>query len=138
MIKIGIIGAMELEVEALKAKMSTTQIITKAGMSFYEGSLNGVDVVIVRSGVGKVNAALCTQILADCFCVSHIINTGVAGSLNASLDIGDILISRDALHFLPMSSWLHSPRRSAMKSTPTSMPSSDVLSAVISSSLTKL
>lgn len=98
MIKIGIIGAMELEVEALKAKMSTTQIITKAGMSFYEGSLNGVDVVIVRSGVGKVNAALCTQILADCFCVSHIINTGVAGSLNASLDIGDILISRDALH----------------------------------------
>jgi len=98
MIKIGIIGAMELEVETLKAKMSTTQIITKAGMDFYEGTLNGVAVVIVRSGVGKVNAALCTQILADLFSVSHIINTGVAGSLNAALDIGDILISRDALH----------------------------------------
>ena len=60
MIKIGIIGAMELEVETLKAKMSTTQIITKAGMDFYEGTLNGVAVVIVRIGVGKVNAALCT------------------------------------------------------------------------------
>ena len=49
-------------------------------------------------GIGKVKAALCVQILADIFRVSHIINTGVAGSLNAALDIGDILISKDALH----------------------------------------
>ncbi len=98
MSKIGIIGAMELEVEALKAEMSVSQIIKKAGMDFYEGTLNGADVVIVRSGIGKVNAALCTQILVDIFSVTHIINTGVAGSLNAKLDIGDILISKDALH----------------------------------------
>lgn len=96
--KIGIIGAMELEVEELKAAMTVSRIEKKANMEFYEGALNGAAVVVVRSGVGKVNAALCTQILADLFEVSHIINTGVAGSLNPKLDIGDILISRDALH----------------------------------------
>ena len=96
--KIAIIGAMELEVEELKSKMRVTNILKKAGMEFYEGTLNNASVVIVRSGVGKVNAALCVQILADCFNVTHIINTGVAGSLNAKLDIGDILISKDALH----------------------------------------
>ncbi len=98
MTKIGIIGAMELEVEALKAKMTIENIVKKAGMEFFEGTLNGAAVVIVRSGVGKVNAALCVQILADIFEVTHLINTGVAGSLNAKLDIGDILISKDAIH----------------------------------------
>ncbi len=96
--KIGIIGAMELEVEELKSKMTVSGIVKKAGMEFYEGALNGAQVVIVRSGIGKVNAALCVQILVDIFNVTHIINTGIAGSLNASLDIGDILISRDAIH----------------------------------------
>ncbi|MBO4981760.1 MAG: 5'-methylthioadenosine/adenosylhomocysteine nucleosidase [Lachnospiraceae bacterium] len=96
--KIGIIGAMELEVEELKSKMAVSNVVKKANMDFYEGTLNGADVVIVRSGIGKVNAALCVQILADVFQVTHVINTGVAGSLNASLDIGDILISKDAIH----------------------------------------
>ncbi len=98
MSKIGIIGAMELEVEELKADMAVSGIVKKADMEFFEGTLSGASVVVVRSGIGKVNAALCTQILADMFEVTHIINTGVAGSLNARLDIGDILISRDALH----------------------------------------
>lgn len=98
MSKIGIIGAMELEVEELKSKLTDTQIVTKVGMDFYEGTLNGAAVVIVQCGIGKVNAALCVQALVDTFAVTHIINTGVAGSLNAKLDIGDILISKDALH----------------------------------------
>lgn len=98
MSKIGIIGAMELEVESLKAEMTVTKVEKRARMEFYEGTLNGANVVIVRSGIGKVNAALCTQLLVDLFQVTHIINTGVAGSLNAKLDIGDILISTDALH----------------------------------------
>ena len=98
MTKIGIIGAMELEVEQLKKEMAVKSVVTKAGMDFFEGTLDDVPVVVVRSGIGKVNAALCVQILADVFQVSHVINTGVAGSLNAKLDIGDILISRDALH----------------------------------------
>lgn len=98
MTKIGIIGAMELEVEQLKKEMTVSAVVKKAGMDFFEGTLNGAPVVVVRCGIGKVNAALCVQILADVFRVSHVINTGVAGSLNAKLDIGDILISRDALH----------------------------------------
>lgn len=98
MSKIGIIGAMELEVSTLKESMAVDSVQTYANMDFYEGTLNGAAVVIVRSGVGKVNAALCVQILADRYHVTHIINTGVAGSLNAKLDIGDILISKEALH----------------------------------------
>ncbi len=96
--RIGIIGAMELEVEQLKHAMTIERIVTKASMEFFVGTLAGIDVVVVRSGIGKVNAALCVQILADVFQVTHIINTGVAGSLNSALDIGDILVSNDALH----------------------------------------
>ncbi|MDD3368156.1 MAG: 5'-methylthioadenosine/adenosylhomocysteine nucleosidase [Lachnospiraceae bacterium] len=96
--KIGIIGAMELEVETLKSKMTITRTVTKASMTFEEGTLNGISVVIVRSGIGKVNAGMCTQILADVFEVTHIINTGVAGSLKAEINIGDIVVSTDAIY----------------------------------------
>lgn len=95
--KIGIIGAMDLEVDTLKAKLEAPAVTTKAAMEFWQGKLQGTEVVIVRSGIGKVNAALCVQILADLFAVTHVINTGIAGSLNAALDIGDILISTDAV-----------------------------------------
>lgn len=98
MSKIGIIGAMELEVETLKSKMQVENIVRKASMEFYEGTLNGVSVVIVRSGVAKVNAGICTQILIDVFDVTHIINTGVAGSLNADINIGDIVVSSEACY----------------------------------------
>ncbi|MCH5274862.1 MAG: 5'-methylthioadenosine/adenosylhomocysteine nucleosidase [Lachnospiraceae bacterium] len=96
--RVGIIGAMDLEVEQLKSQMTLERVVTKASMDFCVGRLNETEVVIVRCGIGKVNAALCVQILADLFEVTHIINTGVAGSLNAALDIGDILVSKDALH----------------------------------------
>lgn len=95
--KIGIIGAMEPEVAALKEAMEVKYRKHQAGMDFFDGILEGVPVVVVKCGVGKVNAALCVQILADCFEVSHVINTGIAGSLNASLDIGDILVSEKAI-----------------------------------------
>ena len=98
MVKVGIIGAMELEVSALKGQIKGITVKKKAGMEFCEGQICGVDVVVVRCGIGKVNAALCVQILCDDFGVSHIINTGVAGSLNNDLNIGDILISKDAVH----------------------------------------
>lgn len=98
MSKLGIIGAMELEVETLKSQLTDVKITKKASMEFHEGILNGTPAVIVRCGIGKVNAALCVQILADLFQVTHVINTGIAGSLNAELNIGDILISRDAIH----------------------------------------
>ena len=98
MSKIGIIGAMDLELDALKEQMHVNREITKADMTFYEGTLNGAAVVIVKCGIGKVNAGICVQILSDIFEVTHVINTGVAGSLNADLDIGDILISNDAVY----------------------------------------
>ena len=94
---IGIIGAMEVEVAILKEKMEDVRIIKKASMDFYEGILAGKKVVVVRSGIGKVNAGICAQILADVFSVDAIINTGIAGSLNAKIDIGDIVLSTDAL-----------------------------------------
>lgn len=98
MIKLGIIGAMQVEVEALKEKMTDLTITEKAGMTFYQGFLEKLPVVVVVCGVGKVNAALCVQILCDDFSVTHIVNTGVAGSLDADLDIGDFVISQDAMY----------------------------------------
>ena len=96
--KLGIIGAMSIEVESLKGQMKDLRIVKRAGMEFYCGLLEGLEVVIVVCGVGKVNAALCVQILCDCFGVTHILNTGVAGSLCADLDIGDFVISKDAMY----------------------------------------
>jgi len=95
--KIGIIGAMKSEVEALKEALATSRKETKASMEFCEGKLGQMDVVVVQSGIGKVNAGICAQILVDDFEVTHIINTGVAGSLSNELDIGDIVISKDAV-----------------------------------------
>lgn len=95
--KIGIIGAMESEVSTLKEAMKVDQVITKSGMNFYEGMLEGTPTVVVRCGIGKVNAAICVQVLADVFGVTHVMNTGIAGSLNAKLDIGDILVSEKAI-----------------------------------------
>ena len=91
---IGIIGAMDEEVARLKEQMSGVRITTKAMMDFYQGTLEGKPVVIVRSGIGKINAAVCTQILVDDFQVKAVINTGIAGSLRSWIDIGDIVIPR--------------------------------------------
>ncbi len=95
--KLGIIGAMEEEVARLKEHMTEVAVTERASLTFYEGNLNGLPVVVVRSGIGKVNAALCTQQLVDLFGIDAVINTGIAGSLNAKIDIGDIVLSTDAL-----------------------------------------
>lgn len=94
---IGIIGAMEEEVAALKEKMEVKEVASQASMEFYRGVLAGKEVVVVRSGIGKVNAGLCTQILIDRYGATNIINTGIAGSLEADIDIGDIVVSTDAV-----------------------------------------
>ena len=84
--KIGIIGAMDLEIKKLTTEeMTSDTIVEKAGMKFHIGRLDNTDVVIVKSGVGKVNAAVCAQILIDCFDVTHLINTGIAGSLDHNI-----------------------------------------------------
>ena len=92
---IGIIGAMEEEVAVLKQEMNIEETVDCASMRFCKGTLCGKNVVIVRSGIGKVNAAICAQVLADRFNVDILINTGLAGSLDAAIDIGDMVISTD-------------------------------------------
>lgn len=94
---LGIIGAMPEEVEQLKGEMDHVQVTDVAGMEFYKGKISGKDVVVVRSGVGKVNAAMCVQVLADRFAVDGIVNTGIAGSLRAEINIGDMVLSTDAV-----------------------------------------
>lgn len=96
--KIGIIGAMDEEVNQLKDKMSDVQVSKKASMEFYTGKLEGKEVIVVRSGIGKVNAAICTQILIDEYNAEAVINTGIAGSLKAEINIGDIVISTDVMY----------------------------------------
>ena len=98
MTKLGIIGAMSVEVELLKEKMENLTVTTHAGMEFYEGQLEGMPSVVVQCGVGKVNAAMCAQVLCSVFGVTHLVNTGIAGSLNAQLDIGDLVVSKDAMY----------------------------------------
>ena len=71
---LGIIGAMDEEVAKIKEEMTDVTVTTVAGMDFYEGKLGGKDAVVVRSGIGKVNAGMCTQILADRFHISAVIN----------------------------------------------------------------
>ena len=100
---IGIIGAMEEEVAVLKEEMNVQEVVKAASMDFYKGVLCGRDVVVVRSGVGKVNAAICAQLLVDRFGVEILINTGLAGSLDAQIDIGDFYgfsASRYGRHFI--------------------------------------
>ena len=96
--KLGIIGAMTVEVALLKENMANMTVSTHAGMEFCAGKLCGMDTVVVQCGVGKVNAAMCAQILCSVFGVTHLVNTGIAGSLNADLDIGDLLVSKDAMY----------------------------------------
>ncbi|WP_291651216.1 5'-methylthioadenosine/adenosylhomocysteine nucleosidase [Clostridium sp.] len=94
---LGVIGAMEEEVELLKGKMDIKETIEVAGMEFYRGKLQDKNIVLVRSGVGKVNMATCTQILVDRFKVTAVINSGVAGTMDPELNQGDIVISTDAV-----------------------------------------
>ena len=104
MTKIGIIGAMDIEVRLLTSKMTGADGIgqpektTIASVTYYDGELNGVNVVVVKSGIGKVNAALCAQRLVLLFGVSHIINTGIGGAVAHGLTVLDMVISTDALY----------------------------------------
>ena len=91
--KIGIIGAMSIEVEALKEKLGNVQTETVSGIDFFSGSLCGKEVVVAKCGIGKVFAAICAQTMILRFGVTHIINTGIAGTLTEELDILDVAIA---------------------------------------------
>lgn len=97
--RIGIIGAMDEEVDILVDLMDVKETTERASLKFYQGNLEGKDIVLVRCGIGKVNSALCAQILISEFNVDAVVNTGVAGALNSELDVQDIVISTDAIQY---------------------------------------
>ena len=97
--KIGIIGAMDNEVRTLIQMMDIEKTVEKASLKFYIGKLEGKDIVLVQCGIGKVNAALCAQILISEFGVDAVVNTGVAGAIHSSLDVNDIVISTEAIQY---------------------------------------
>lgn len=94
---IGIIGAMQEEIELLQEQLQEPALEQYAGMTFYSGLLHGRRVVCVRSGVGKVNAAVCTEALIARFGAEAVLFTGVAGALDPSLEIGDMVISSSCM-----------------------------------------
>ncbi|KGY13730.1 5'-methylthioadenosine nucleosidase [Vibrio tubiashii] len=96
--KIGIIGAMEQEVSILKQTIENCQEVSKGGCTFYSGQLNGVEVVLLQSGIGKVAAAVGTAILLDQYQPDVVINTGSAGGFDPSLNLGDVVISTEVRH----------------------------------------
>lgn len=93
--KIGIIGAMDEEVSILKAKLNNMDTTVIAGCEFYQGELNGKQVILTKSGIGKVAAAVATTLLLERFNPDSIINTGSAGGYDTTLEVGDIVISTE-------------------------------------------
>lgn len=90
---LGIIGAMQSEVALLHACLEQVQVQTIGGLEFHSGLLSGKQVVVVRCGVGKVNAARCTQLLVDFFHPDCIVNTGIAGGIGQDLAVGDVVVA---------------------------------------------
>lgn len=89
---------MEVEVQFIRGKLANPVETVISGIHFFEGELYGKQVVVTQCGVGKVNAALCTELLINSFGVTHVINTGVAGGLDSRLSVMDIVVSTDAVH----------------------------------------
>ncbi|MFD1362976.1 5'-methylthioadenosine/adenosylhomocysteine nucleosidase [Lentibacillus salinarum] len=95
---IGIIGAMDEEIDLLQDNMTEKEETVVANCLFIRGKLSDHDVVLLKSGIGKVNAAMATAILHERFSPEHIINTGSAGGMATDLDVGDVVISTQVVH----------------------------------------
>ncbi|MFG6114245.1 5'-methylthioadenosine/S-adenosylhomocysteine nucleosidase [Halobacillus sp. MO56] len=95
---IGIIGAMDEEVELLKNNMDDINEEEVAGVQFVEGKLRGQKVTVLKSGIGKVNAAMAATILQERYQPDYVINTGSAGGFAKQLEVGDIVISSLVTH----------------------------------------
>lgn len=97
--KLGIIGAMDIEVALIRERMDVAGEHGEAGMQFFVGRLGDTDVVLVRCGVGKVAAAACAQFLVTRFGVTHLLNTGIAGALDPRLAIGDVVVAEHCVYY---------------------------------------
>jgi adenosylhomocysteine nucleosidase len=97
-VRIAIIGAMEEEVALLRENITNPQTETIAGCEYTSGTMKGKEVILLRSGIGKVNAAMSTAVLLQHFKPDAIINTGSAGGFDPSLNVGDVVISTEVRH----------------------------------------
>ncbi|MBQ1992500.1 MAG: 5'-methylthioadenosine/adenosylhomocysteine nucleosidase [Clostridia bacterium] len=95
---LGIIGALDIEIDGIKSLMTDIETKTVSKITFYKGKINNKECVVAQCGVGKVNAAMCAQTMILLYNVTAVINTGVAGALNRKLKIGDIVVSSDVVH----------------------------------------
>lgn len=91
---VGIIGAMDIEVESLKSEIRNLKTEKISDMEFYCGSIGVTDVIVVKCGIGKVNAARCAQTLCDHFGVSALVNTGIGGGIGDGLAVGDLVVAK--------------------------------------------
>lgn len=94
-----LIGAMEDEIKELVAMLESAEVYEHPGHKVYTGMLSGTKVGITDAGIGKVNAAMCAQMVIDCYHPEAIINTGIAGSLDKRINIGDLVLSEDAVEY---------------------------------------
>lgn len=94
---IGIICAMDLEVEGVIALMKETEKTSVDGIDFYKGVFGNSEIVAAQCGVGKVNAAICTRMMIDLYRVDAVINSGVAGALSTQVSVGDVVIATSAV-----------------------------------------
>ena len=128
--KIGIIGAMPEEIELLLDKLENPQKEAALGTLFYCGALHRKDIVLVKCGIGKVNAAVVTQFLITGYGVEAVINLGMAGAVVESLDIGDTVISKDLVY--------HDVMATAFGYKPGQIPGMDTFSFVAESKFTEI
>lgn len=96
--KVGIIGAMEEEVTFLRDEMEAEKTTTLANCEFIEGKIDGKEIVLVKSGIGKVNAAIATTLLLEFFKPTVVLNTGSAGGFLETLEVGSVVISNEVVH----------------------------------------
>lgn len=94
---IGIIGAMHEEIIELKNMISNLQEEKILDITFFKGTLEGKEIVLVEGGIGKVNSSVCTTLLIDRFKVDQLIFTGVAGGTNPNIEVGNIVISNELI-----------------------------------------
>ncbi|MBE6578013.1 MAG: 5'-methylthioadenosine/adenosylhomocysteine nucleosidase [Ruminococcaceae bacterium] len=136
--KIGIIGAMSVEVEALKARIEGAQKTAVSGIEFVSGSLCGKQVVVAQCGIGKVFAAICAQTMIVRFGVTHVINTGVGGTLCDDLSILDVAIADGVVQHDMDTSPLGDPVGLISGINKVVLPTSKTLASAASSAAEKL
>ncbi|MEK9726314.1 MAG: 5'-methylthioadenosine/S-adenosylhomocysteine nucleosidase, partial [Rhodospirillaceae bacterium] len=96
---LAVIGAMDQEVALIRAAMQVTDEAVHAGITVSRGSFDGVDIALAKCGIGKVNAAICTQMLIDLYAPEKLLFSGVAGGLMANMRAGDLIVASHLIQF---------------------------------------